>query len=83
MVVWSLGTLIIVQLYNVKLFDYVMTSVPVPIVKSVEELADNSGIDIVVMKGFAPDITIKVFKLNQIILNYSAVLVFNFRAEFR
>ena len=60
MIVWSLGAFIIVQLYNAQLFDYVMTSVPVPIVKSVEELADKSGVDLVVVKGFSTDLMIKV-----------------------
>ena len=71
MIVWSLGAFIIVQLYNAQLFDYVMTNVPVPIVKSAEELADNTGIDLVVVRGFAPDLTIKVYKFNEIVLRYS------------
>jgi len=62
MTVWILGSFIIVQLYTSQLFDYVMTSVPVPIVKSVEELADKSGIDLVVVKGFAPELMIRVKK---------------------
>jgi len=37
-----------------------MTSVPVPIVNSAEELADKSGVDLLVAEGFSPDLKITV-----------------------
>ena len=37
-----------------------MTKTPLPVVTSVEELADKSGVDLVVVNAWAPDLIITV-----------------------
>lgn len=64
MAAWILAAFIMTQLYNAQLFNYIMTSVPVPIVNSAEELADNPNFDLVVADGFSPDLTIRVRTYN-------------------
>jgi len=63
MAVWMLCSFILVELYTTQLFGYLMTSIPVPAVNSVEELADKPGVDLVVVNGWAPDLTIMVSHL--------------------
>lgn len=61
MAVWMLGSLfILVEMYTTQLFEYLMTSIPVPIVNSAEELADKPNVDLVVVNGWAFDLTIMV-----------------------
>ena len=60
MIVWIFGSFILTQLYSDELFKRIMTSVPVPIVNSAEELADKSGVDLLVAEGFSPDLKITV-----------------------
>lgn len=58
MAVWLLGSVILSGFYTTKLFGYLVTSIPEPVVNSVEELADKTNVDLVVFKGWAPDLTI-------------------------
>lgn len=60
MAVWLLGAVILSGFYTTELFGYLVTNVPEPVVNSVEELADKPDVDLVVFKGWAPDLTITV-----------------------
>lgn len=61
MAAWLLAAFVLLQLYTIQLFGYVMTSAPLPIVSSAEELANNKpNIDLVVAIGWAPELAITV-----------------------
>jgi len=58
--VWLFGTFVLAGLYTSELFGYLITNIPAPIVKSAEELADKSNVDLLVVDHLAVDITISV-----------------------
>ena len=60
MAAWLMGVVVLSALYTTQLFGYLMTSIPVPIVNSAEELAAKPGIQLVVATGWAPELTITV-----------------------
>lgn len=74
MVTWLMGSFVLIELYTMDLFGDLVTNIPVPIVNSAEELADKPNIDLVVVNGWAPEITILVEKHS----SYPALLqIFN------
>ena len=60
MAFWILASFLMIQMYNSQFYGYLMTKTPLPVITSVEELADKSGVDLVVVNAWAPDLTIKV-----------------------
>jgi len=66
-IVWLFGSFVLVGLYSSQLFGYVLTNIPEPIVKSVEELADKHNVDLRVVNHLAVDIAISVRKYNILI----------------
>ena len=61
MAAWLIAAFVLLQIYSTQLFSYVMSSVPLPLVNSAEELANQPNIDLVVAIGWAPDLAITVF----------------------
>lgn len=61
MAVWLFGTFILVGLYTSKLFGYLLTNTPEPIVKFAEELAAKPNVDLFVVDHVAINIMISVY----------------------
>ena len=64
MITWLMGAIILIGLYTTLLFGYIVTSFPVPVVNSAEELADKPGVNLVVVNGWTPELTITVKHLS-------------------
>jgi len=60
MTAWFMGAFVLIGVYTTRLFGYLMTNISVPIVNSAEELANKPGVDLVVVAGWAPELTIVV-----------------------
>lgn len=60
MAAWLMGAFVLIGFYTTELFGYLVTNLPVPVVNSAEELADKHTADLVVVTGWAPDLTITV-----------------------
>ena len=69
---WCLSALVLTTAYCSVLTSFIMAPQYKPLVDSVEELADNDKVDLVIQKGLAVDVMIMV--VQTIIIFYSCII---------
>ena len=57
---WCIAALILTNYYSSVLTSLITASNPIPITNSVEEMANNEAIELVILKGFATAVMIVV-----------------------
>ena len=76
---WCIAALILTNYYSSILTSFITTSSPVPIVNSVQDLANNENIDLIVPKDYGASILISVrfLYLKNIFIWFLIVIVYN------